>query len=193
MYRTMLLGAVAAFCMAADGCEKYEIPKVTFTDADLVHVDAVGMTVDFDMELYNPNPRAVPLERVTYVLRIGAEPIVRGRTRLEGTLPAEGTLPVTVPVVLTWQSILSAEEAIRRLGGDIPYTFEGELYFDLRRLEVGRPAKIDLYYEGVLPIRDVLRDPSLLLRSEAVRRLAEIVLGQIFERPKERDEPPPRD
>jgi LEA14-like dessication related protein len=185
MYKTVSLAVLAALCLAADGCEDYEIPTVTFTDVDLVHVDAAGMTLDFEMEVYNPNPRAIPLERVTYTLRIGRESILDGGSQLPATLPAEGTLPVTVPVSLTWPSILSAEETIRRLGGDIPYTFEGELYFDVRQLRLGKPARIDLYYEGMLPVREVLRDPSLLLRSEAVRELAGIVLGQVFDRPQE--------
>lgn len=92
---------------------------------------------------------------------------------------------MTLPISLTWQNVLNAEEVIRHNRGDIPYTLEGRLGFDLnvpQLLIFKQPLRLPLRYSGVLPVRELLKDPSLLLRSPAVARLAQIAVGYIFSR-----------
>lgn len=193
MIRQITLAAGLTLAFMTLGCDEYQPPKVTFRDVDLVNVNADGMTIDFHIEIYNPNPVAVPLQQADYTLRIGNVQILRGRARPPGTLPANGTLQISLPVSLTWQNVLSAEETIRHQGGDIPYTFDGTLTFDVHQLRLDQPARLEMHYSGTLPIRQVLRDPSLLLRSPALRRLAQIVLDQVFNRPTQsRPAPPPQ-
>jgi hypothetical protein len=92
---------------------------------------------------------------------------------------------MTLPISLTWQNVLGAEEVIRHNRGDIPYTLEGQLGFDMsvRQLLIFKqPLRVPLRYSGVVPVRDLLKDPSLLLRSPAVARLAQLAIGYIFSR-----------
>ena len=147
----------------------------------LGEVDARGFTMNFGVNVANPNAVSLPLAGTDYKLGIGGVGVLGGKTKAQGTIPAKGSRDVTVPVTVAFENLLSAEQAIRDSGGDVPYDLSGGLSF-----ETGNPLlgslRVPLRYSGTLPLKRVLSDPQALLRSEAARRLAGEVLGRFFTR-----------
>lgn len=183
MCKARAIPGIVAVVMAADSSVAVQKPTVTYRSMDVAHIGAEGFTFNLHLDIHNPNSFAIPLGESTYALKFGNVPILQGRVRPVGVIPAGGTLPLTLPISLTWMNALGAEEVIRRNGGDIPYSVEGQLGFDIhvpQLLILRQPLRVPLRYSGVVPVRDLLQDPSILLRSPAAARLAQIALGLLL-------------
>lgn len=181
MTRYVLAATMATtFILLATGCSEGQPPTVTFKSAAVDYIGAEGFTFNFVIDLHNPNDFAIPLQEATYTLYIGDTPILQGKARPPGTIPARGDLEFKLPVSLSWTNVLGAEEAIRARRGDIPFTLEGTLAFDASRLRADQPTAVPLRYSGVVPVRQILHDPMVILRSPAAKRLAEIAISQVF-------------
>ena len=127
-----------AFCLVfvslVTGCSALESlnvqkPTATFRSARLENVTADGLTANFDIAVDNPNSFSVPLTRAQYKLALGGVQVVDDQAKPDASIPAKGSLPVTVPVRLSFQHLLSAEQAIAKSGGNIPYDFDGAAAF----------------------------------------------------------------
>lgn len=153
-------------------------PTATFKSANLRNPAADGVTVDFHIDVANPNPVSVPLSGAQYKLALGGTQVVDNKMDSKSDLPAKGTLPLIIPVTLSFENLLAAEQAIRGGGGDVPYSFSGTLDFTPTGAAglVG-PIHVPLKFDGTLPLRQVIKDPTLLLKSPAARKLAEKVFG----------------
>ena len=182
MIRLTHVGAIVLSCFVATGCSSLagvQKPTASVTAMTLGEVDAHGFTMNFGVNVANPNAVALPLAGTDYKLGVGGVGVLGGKTAAQGKIPARGTRDVTVPVSVAFENLLSAEKAIRDSGGDVPYELQGNLSF-----ETGNPLlgslRVPLRYSGTLPLKRVLSDPEALLRSEAARRLAREVLGRFF-------------
>ena len=171
-------------CALAPGCaslSNVRKPTASVTAMTLGGVDAHGFTMNFGVNVANPNAVALPLAGTDYKLGIGGVGVLGGKTKSQGKIPANGSREVTVPVSVAFENLLSAQQAIRDSGGDVPYDLQGGLSF-----ETGNPLlgslRVPLRYSGTLPLKRVLSDPEALLRSDAARRLAVDVLGRFFGR-----------
>ncbi len=185
MSKLGVLAGACVLCIAAGAYGALQKPTLTYDSMDVVNIGADGFTFNLNIQIHNPNPFAIPLGESTYALRIGDVPILQGRARPTGAVSANGELPLTLPISLSWQNVLGAEEVIRQHRGDIPYTLEGQLGFDMnvRQLLVfKRPLRVPLRYSGVVPVRELIRNPSILLRSPAAVRLAQIALDMVLTR-----------
>src|SRR6185312_7061855 len=102
-----------------------------------------------------------------------------GKAKPPGSIPANGTLGVTLPVTVAFDNLLKAEQAIRDSGGNVPFDLGGGLSF-----ETGSPLapsiRVPVHYSGTLPLKRILSDPEALLQSPAAKRLAAAVLGHFF-------------
>ena len=171
-------------CVSALGCSSLtglQRPTASVTGMTLGEVDARGFTMNFDVDLDNPNGVALPLAAADYELGLGGVGVLDGRASPGGTLPARGSRSVTVPVAVAFENLLAAEQAIRDSGGNVPYDLAGGLSFETGNPLVGS-LRVPLRHRGTLPLRRVLSDPQALLQSEAARRLAAEVLGRFFGR-----------
>ena len=171
-------------CAVSPGCSSLtnlRRPTASVAGMSVGNVDAQGFTMNFDVNLNNPNSVALPLATADYKLGLGGVQVLDGKARPAGTLPANGSRSVTLPVSVTYEHLLSAEQSIRAGNGDVPYDLDAGLSFDTGNPLFGT-LRVPLRHSGILPLRQVLSDPQALLRSEAARRLAAEVLGQFFRR-----------
>jgi LEA14-like dessication related protein len=169
-------------CLASTGCSSLtnlQRPSAAVTGMNLGSADERGFTMNFDVNLTNPNSVALPLAAADYKLGLGGVNVLDGKAKPAGSVPANGSRSVTLPVSVTYENLLSAEQAIRAGGGDVPYDLDGGLSFDTGNPFVGA-LRVPLRHSGTLPLRQVLNDPQALLRNPAARRLATEVLGGLF-------------
>jgi LEA14-like dessication related protein len=174
MRNSLVLGTFVPLCLLSLACSSVQKPTASLRSADVGDISAEGFTAKFDLDVHNPNAFALPLSDADYALSLGGVKVVNDTVKPDGSIPAGGSRGVTIPVRLTFQDLLKAEEAIRAGGGDVPYQLDGALGFTggggLAAL--GVPTKIPLRYSGTLPLRKVFADPTVLLNSPAARRLA---------------------
>jgi LEA14-like dessication related protein len=142
-------------------------------------VDADGFTLDFAVDLANPNAVALPVATADYELGMGGVRVLGGEAKPQRSIPAHGSGSVTVPVGVSFEQLLKAESAIRDSGGNVPYDLSGGLTFDTGTPLVGR-VRVPLRHSGTVPLRQILSDPQVLLQSPAAKRLAAAVLGRFF-------------
>ena len=147
----------------------------------LGEVDPHGFTMNFGVNVANPNSIALPLAGTDYKLGVAGATLLNGKARPHGTIPSKGSRDITLPVTVAFEDLLSVEQAIRDSGGDVPYDLQAGLSFDTGNPLVGS-LRVPLSYSGTLPLKRVLSDPQALLRSETARRLAGQVLGRVFGR-----------
>ena len=176
----LILTTIAPGCAALGGLNVQK-PTATFQSARVANVTAEGLTANFDVAVDNPNSFSVPLSAAQYKLALGGVQVVDDQAKPEASIPAKGSLPVTLPVRLNFQQLLSAEQAIARSGGNIPFDFDGGLDFSAGKLPFGQTVHVPLRFSGTLPLRDALqevaKDPSILANPNA-RRVLEAVLGK---------------
>jgi LEA14-like dessication related protein len=157
-------------------------PTVTLQSAAIDHASPAGVVVNFDLNVSNPNGFAIPVTRAQYKLALGGVTVIDDKATPEGSVPANGALPVRLPVTLTFESLLNAGQAIRQSGGNVPYDFDGSLDFGSPKYLGTATLSAPVHFTGTLPLRQILKDPQVLLQSPAARKLAEQVLGGLFDR-----------
>ena len=180
-HRTPLFAALAASLLVlAVGCgSSVQQPTATVRSAKLGSITEDGLSIDFDVNVANPNSFALPVSAANYKLGFAGVNVVDDTAKPSGSVPANGTLPVTVPVALSFKDLLRAERAIVDSGGNVPYQLEGELAFATGPLAaLGRSVKVPLNFNGTLPLRDYVRDPVALMKSPAGRQLLQAILGK---------------
>ena len=179
-----LLLLCVTLCLGSTGCSSLtslQRPSASVAGMNLGNVDERGFTMNFDVNLSNPNSVALPLAAADYKLGLGGVQVLDGKAKPTGSVPANGTRVVTLPVSVTFDHLLSAEQAIRGSGGDVPYDLDAALSFDTGNPLFGS-LRVPLRHSGTLPLKQVLSDPQALLRNPAARRLATEVLGGLFGR-----------
>jgi LEA14-like dessication related protein len=178
---------VVCFCFVSIGCSSIQKPTASLKSADIGAVAADGFTVNFDLDVKNPNSFVLPLAETDYGLSLGGVKLVKDTLKPSGSIPAGGSTAVTIPVKLDFDDLLKAEKAIRAGGGDVPYEFDAALGFSGGSAagglsSLGMPTKVPLHYSGTLPLRKVLSDPTVLMNSPAARKLAGKGLESILKR-----------
>jgi LEA14-like dessication related protein len=170
-------------CLFAGGCSAFNIqrPTASVSGMSVGQVNPEGFTLDFAVDVTNPNNVALPVTAADYTLGVGGAELIKGEANPQGSIPANGSLAVTLPVHVTFERLLAVEQAIRDSGGNVPYDLQAGLSFDTGAPLVGR-VRVPLRHSGTLPLRQVLSDPEALLRSPAAKRLAASVLGHFFGR-----------
>ena len=170
-------------CFLGGGCAALNVQKPTaaVTGMAVRGVDADGFTLDFAVDVTNPNGFALPVSAADYQLGIGGVAVLDGEASPDRSIPARGTLGVTLPVTVGFENLLKAEQAIRDSGGNVPYDLAGGLSFDTGSPLTGK-VRVPLRYSGTLPLKRILSDPEALLRNPAAQRLAASVLGRFFGR-----------
>ena len=174
MRRRVVAGLVLPMCLLSLACSQVQKPTAALKSADVGAITADGFTANFALDVHNPNAFKLPLTDADYALSFGGVQVTKDTIKPGGSIPANGSMPLTIPVRLSFDSLLKAEEAIRAAGGDVPYKLEGALGFSGGNslAALGIPTKIPLNYSGTLPLKKVFSDPTVLLNSPAARRLA---------------------
>ena len=174
---------IALCLLAAVGCSGLNVqrPTATVTGMAVQNVTPAGFTMNFGVDLTNPNAFALPLTTADYKVGLGGVGVADGKASPEASVPANGTASVSVPVTLTYEALLQSEQAIVKSGGNVPYTFDGGLSFGTKNPLLG-DVRVPVQTSGTLPLRDVLNNPQALTQSPAARQLAKDLLGSFFGR-----------
>lgn len=180
MARLLVVFAVCVFGM---GCSALNVQKPTaaVTGMAVKGVDANGFSMNFDVDVKNPNSMVLPLTAADYKLGLSGVNVVEGKAKPEGSIPAGGSKTVTLPVTLTYENLLAAEQGIVSSGGNVPYVLDGGL-----SLNTGMPLlgnlRVPLQYNGTLPLKDILSNPQAIMQNPAAQKLAKELIGGVFSR-----------
>ena len=177
--RALSIVALIALSLSA-GCSSLKSPTTALRSANLGEVTADGVDVNFAVDFSNPNSIAIPLTNTAYNLRLGKSKVLDGEFDADASIPANGTQSLTVPIHVTFDQLLSAAQAVRASGGDIPYTLDGSFRFGANGSKLGIPLSVPFEYNGELPLKKLLSDPAVLLKNPAARRLAQEMIGGYF-------------
>jgi LEA14-like dessication related protein len=148
----------------------------------IADVTPKGFTMNVDTDVQNPNSVALPLSNVDYGLALGGVKVVdKAKARpATATIPANGRGTVTIPVALTFENLLAAEESIRKAGGDVKYALDAGLNFDTGVPVVGN-LRVPFSYEGNLNVKELLKTNwRTILNSPAAKELAQKVMGGLL-------------
>ena len=170
----------------APGCAALNVqsPTVAFRSANVSDLSPAGVTANFDVDVQNPNAFDIPIDAADYKLSLSGVELVDDQTKPNGSIPAKGSLPVTIPVHLRFDQLLRAEKEIAQSGGNVPFDFDGALEFSAGKISFGKSIKVPVHFSGTLPLRDaanrVFHDPTIwadLLRDPLSRKFLESALG----------------
>jgi LEA14-like dessication related protein len=170
-------------CFVGVGCSALNVQKPTaaVTGMAVKGVDSTGFTMNFDVDIKNPNSMALPLTTADYKLGLAGMNILNGKAKPEGSIPAGGSKSVMLPVKLTFENLLAAEKGIVKSGGNVPYVLDGGL-----SLNTGSPlmgtVRVPLEYKGTLALKEILNNPQALMQSPAAQKLAKQLVGGLFSR-----------
>ncbi|XAL99830.1 LEA type 2 family protein [Phycisphaeraceae bacterium D3-23] len=181
----MRLLLLTLLCSLTLGCKSLEglgvkNPTAVVHNMDVRDITADGFTMDFDIEVDNPNAFALPLTNTDYQVAVAGVDAVNGNISPAGSIPANGSGRVTLPINVTYQQLLDLGNALADSGGEVPYRFNADLGADAESLGgLMSNLKIPLEYEGTLDLASLLRDPDALT-SPAARELARKALGRLL-------------
>jgi LEA14-like dessication related protein len=186
MPRLASLALLFSLACLAVGCgSMVKQPTASFRGQKLREATAEGFRVDFDVDVDNPNGFALPVSGAKYKLGLGGVTVVDEAAKPTGSVPARGALPVTIPVALSFEKLLSAEKSISGSGGNVPYDFDGQIEFTAGPLAaLGQSIKVPVKFSGTLPLGDIVReaakDPVAFARSPAAQQILRLVGGKDF-------------
>src|SRR5688500_17002530 len=170
-------------CPLLAGCvTEVRRPTASVRQMSLGEVTPQGFTMNFEVEVENPNSVALPVADVDYNLRLFERDFVDGEADPDASIPANGSMPVTLPVHVSFENLLAISDGIRKSGGDVLYELEGGLGFGGGSNLLAKQVRVPVRLIGAIPMRQLLRDPKVLLRSSAARELAQDVLGGLLGR-----------
>jgi LEA14-like dessication related protein len=132
-----LLALLGAF-MGLGACETLpenlvEKPEVALRDVQVVGLGLNGQTFLLSFDISNPNPFPLPVNHVSYGVKLDGQRFATGRTPGEINVPADGTTEFAISVELDLLNTAPALLAIVREGvrREVPYVLEGELGIDI--------------------------------------------------------------
>lgn len=176
MRHTILLLVAVLLCT---GCGSVAQPTATFRSADIADVSADGIALKFNVDVANPNSFDLPISGTSYNLRLGGVSVMDGTAEPTASIPASGKLPVAIPVVVSFDRLLKAKDALAASRGNVPYELDGTMEFSAGPLKaLGQGIRVPLNFSGTLPLRDAVKDPVALLKTPAGRAFAEAVIGK---------------
>ena len=181
MLRPLTLASLGlGLLLLAGGCGSMNVqtPTAAFKTMSIGDVSSRGFVMNVDVDVANPNAVAIPLTSADYSLSLGGVKVVDGaKIKPDARIPANGHSTVSIPVPLSFENLLSAEESIRKGGGNVSYGLDAALEFDSGLPILGR-QRVPFAHEGTLNVKELLqKNWSTILTSPAAKELAQKVLG----------------
>src|SRR5262245_45640602 len=183
-YRQTLV--VLPLILISLACTNVKQPTARLTSMNVADVTAQGFTMAFDLDVQNPNAVALPISGVDYKVNIGGFKVGEGKATPAGTVPANGSIPIKVPVTLTFEDLLAAEKAIVAAQGTVPFQIDGSLKFSggakNALTDITGGLNVPLKYQGSLDVTQLVRNPQALMNSPAAKKLASQLAGSMLGR-----------
>ncbi len=117
--------ALAAGCAHAPPPIPITPPTLVLQSFTPVQFDAYGVTLSMEGKLENPNPVSVPVDVFTYQIAIDGQPAGGGKVSTGIVLPANGSVPATVPARLDWAAVPHLVDLLVAHGGEAPCQVSG--------------------------------------------------------------------
>jgi len=174
------LFSLICILLAGVGCTTLQKPSAIITGSSLQGVTPEGFTVGLNLDVSNPNEVVIPLSGATYSVNVVGTKLFDGVASPSASIPAKGTLPVTLPITFAFKDLLGVKESLISSGGALNYDLKGALEFDDGSPFPMLTAKVPLEYAGKVDLKQVLNDPQILLQSPIARELAKKILGNAF-------------
>lgn len=146
-------GAVILAAVLLSSCstlnQVVQKPKASVSGVKIADVSVKQVTLDVQLDVYNPNPVALNTESLLLDLTVNQHSLASlQRSQYRQSIAAKGTSQLTLPLTLTF-------DELRQLAGSLAdkdslqYGINGELGFKLPVLGV---LTLPLKYQGELPI-----------------------------------------
>lgn len=123
-------------------------PRAEVVELRLLQAGFDGQRFAVRLDLFNPNPVAIPVRFVEFEVRLGGEGLLNGRSAAPFTLPAGGTEAVEVEIFSNLVS--SATRLLAVVQGptnSLEYEVQGRLTLDVRMRE-----PLGFYHRGQVPL-----------------------------------------
>ncbi len=141
--RAALLALSLTALISLWGCAKPKPVRVTPRSAAVTAIGPTGVTLDVNLDVYNPNSFALYVQKLDGVLRLGSGvEIARGSAEPKNSIAANATSSVPASLTVAWTN-LGALLPFAMSGGPAPYHFEGVATIGGSKLNVGVPFAID--------------------------------------------------
>jgi len=171
------LALVLSLVVICGGCAVQK-PTATFRDVSVGEVSPLGIVLNVDLDVHNPNAIGVAVAQAEYTFRLSKYEVIRGaKLRPDGPVAAKGRRGVRVPVTVTLEMLLGVGEAIRKGGGVVEYGMDVNVDVDTGIPLLGR-QRVPLSYTGTLDVGKLVKDNwRTILTSPTARKLASEILG----------------
>lgn len=152
--RTALLALSTLAGAALTGCSAYDAPTLSVESARITQETDAGMVIEFGVDASNSNEFELPLERVSYTLRLDGQRVFSGTRSAEATIRRLGTQQITLPAAIDLSKYnVPTGEVDYELSGSVVYVTPGELAELLFDAGVRRP-KAKFRHRGSLDFSD---------------------------------------
>jgi len=103
-----------------------EKPTVKIKDVRFAGVDGKGVSLNFLLDVTNPNSFDIPVHGYTYDLSLLAVPLVRGESKENQTLYGKASTDMLIPVRISYADVL---KIVQRNPGlkELPYQLNADL------------------------------------------------------------------
>ena len=128
-----LLGLLAIAGCATSVDQFVETPRVELRDVDVVGLGFSNQTFLLSFSVSNPNPFPLPVNEVSYALKLDGQRFASGNTRSEFSVPADGDSQFAISVELNLLQTAPRLLTIVRDGNGerMSYELHGEFGIDL--------------------------------------------------------------
>jgi len=106
--------------VGCDALQNMQKPKASLKGMKLDNISLESANLLFDVEIENPYAVALPMVNIDYGITSNANKLFAGKADIAGTVPANGTKMLSLPVKVTYMDLISAFKGVRP-GSKIPY------------------------------------------------------------------------
>jgi LEA14-like dessication related protein len=103
-----------------DTLQNLQKPKASLKGVKLDNISLESANLLFDVEIENPYAVALPIVNIDYGVTSNANNLFAGKADIAGTVPANGTKMLSLPVKVTYMDLVKAFKGVRP-GSKIPY------------------------------------------------------------------------
>ncbi len=154
---------VIILCAFCGGCGMLQQPSASISAVRPQNVGLSELTMVFDVAIDNPYSVALPLHRMDYSLASRGQKFMSGQTDLEGSVPANGSTVLAVPVTIPYRQLMNAVDGVKA-GSTVPYTADLGLLVDVPALG---DMRLPMSTEGEIVIPTL---PGIMDRIETLGR-----------------------
>jgi LEA14-like dessication related protein len=148
----LILAVFLTMIPACAGLPMTQRPEVQSVRPRITGLDFQGVTIDFDLNVYNPYPFAIRTPPFRYALDIEGYRFFESESVSPFDLPASGPGTVTLPVRMDYADLWHTYQALAN-ATEADYNISGALIFPV----FGRSLELPFSYSGRFPI---LRPPT---------------------------------